>query len=56
MAIKITPIAAAAMPGAGLSLSSPDKNIHMAMTIQAMPIISLTLFTRWFLIPVFQTR
>jgi len=56
IAIKITPITATAMPGAGLSLSSPDKNIHMAIATQANPIINCIFSTRWSLIPVFQTR
>jgi hypothetical protein len=38
IANKIIPIARTAMAGAGLSLSSPDKNIHIDIAIQMMPI------------------
>ena len=40
IANKIIPIARTAMAGAGLSLSSPDKNIHIDIAIQMMPIIN----------------
>ena len=38
IANKIIPIERTAMAGAGLSLISPDKNIHIAIAIQMMPI------------------
>jgi len=43
--IRIKPIAATAMAGAGLSLTSPDKNIHIATAMQMIPIINLALPT-----------
>jgi len=46
IAIKITPIAVTAIAGAGFSPASPDKNIHIAMAMQMIPIINLDFLTR----------
>ena len=47
IAIKIIPIARAAIADAGFSLSSPDERAHIAMAMLIVPIISpsFTMFT-----------